>query len=218
MIKPVGPKSFHAVCDVSRGGLEQEIEAIYRRYSAELLSYAETFVRREDSAIDAVQEAFLRYFVERNYGRVIENPRGWLYRVLRNYLLDRLGRAALKREVPAVDGYDVPDPGQGADAAVESAQAASEIAARFSCRELQCLRLRAGGASYEEIAASLGIQSGTVSSLLTRVHKKLRQVRGDRIHFSYDTLAGLCFLFAGAESRPAAADSSSLSQTEHKHA
>ncbi len=180
--------------------IQREVEEIYERYSSELLSYATSFVRREDSSVDAVQEAFLRYFVERSYGRVIDNPRGWLYRVLRNYLLDRLDRAALRREVPATESFEVADPTQGAEAAVARAEAAGHISSQFSGRELECLRLRASGASYLEIAESLGIRSGTVSCLLTRAYKKLRGAGSGRLQVPHETLGALCFLFAGGES------------------
>jgi len=173
--------------------IEGEVEAIYEGYSAELLSYAATYVRREDSAVDAVQEVFLRYFVERRYGRRIENPRAWLYRVLRNYLLDRLDRAALTREFPG-EVRDVPDPSQSLEATLARAQMAKQFTSQFSARELECLRLRAGGASYEEIASTMGIRSGTVSSLLTRVHKKLRTSIQDKAHAQSDTIRALTLL------------------------
>lgn len=111
--------------------IEQEVEGIYEAFSAELLAYASTFVRREDCAADAVQEVFLRYFMERSYGRSIENPRSWLYRVLRNYLCDRLDRAALKRELPVVDFDSFPDPARGMETAVERVQTAEKITAQF---------------------------------------------------------------------------------------
>jgi len=181
---------------VDRNEIEQEVEGMYEAFSAELLTYASTFVRREDCAVDAVQEVFLRFFIERSYGRLIENPRSWLYRVLRNYLYDRLDRAALKRELPGVDFDGIPDTGRCVETAVERAQAAEKISAQLSKREMECLQLRAGGATYQEIASSLGICIGTVSSLLTRVHKKLAG-SGDEEALSLSETAGaLYILFA----------------------
>ena len=182
---------------MDRHDIEQEVEGMYGAFSEELLAFASTFVRREDCAVDAVQEVFLRYFVERSYGRLIENPRAWLYRVLRNYLCDRLDRAALRIEMPGVDFAHVPDTGRCVETAVERAQAAEKISAQLSKREMQCLRLRAGGATYEEIADSLGIRSGTVSSLLTRVHKKLSGSGDGEYASRRETAGALYVLFAG---------------------
>ena len=66
--------------------LEQELVRLYREHASELSRYAVSFSQRQDSAREAVQEIFLRYFVERRYGRQIENPRAWLYHVLSNYI------------------------------------------------------------------------------------------------------------------------------------
>jgi hypothetical protein len=85
-----------------------------------------------DETVDSIQEVFLRYFVERSYGRAIENPRAGSYRVMRNYLLDRLDRAAVEREVGAFDFEQVPDPGEGLEALVESAQMAEELCSEMS--------------------------------------------------------------------------------------
>ncbi len=185
------------IVGVDRKDIEQELEDAYEAFSAELLAYASTFVRREDCAVDAVQEVFLRYFVERSYGRVIESPRGWLYRVLRNYLCDRLDRAALKVELTGVDFAHVPDTGRCVETTVERAQAAEKITSQLSTREMQCLRLRAGGATYDEIASTLGIRSGTVSSLLTRVHKKLAGSGEGETASRRETVGALYVLFAG---------------------
>ena len=178
--------------------LEREVDAIYQAYSAGLLSYAVSITRQEDGALDAVQEVFLRYFVERSYGRQIESPRGWLYRVLRNYVLDHLGSAVLRREILTRDLEEAPDLTLGIEATILRAQMARQITFQFTDRELECLRLRAGGLSYEEIGGILGIRPGTVSSLLTRVHKKLR---GERVQggtsMRSETVGALYFLFAG---------------------
>src|SRR5579862_5833641 len=93
----------------SPADLELEVGRLHEECSAELMAYAVSIMRRQDLAHDAVQEAFLRYFVERNYGRVVEHPRAWLYRVVRNYLLDRMDTAAMKHEVGQDEAVDLPD-------------------------------------------------------------------------------------------------------------
>lgn len=66
--------------------LEQELMPLYGEHTSALSRYAFSFARNQDGARDAVQQIFLRYFVQRRYGRQIQNPRAWLYVVLRNYL------------------------------------------------------------------------------------------------------------------------------------
>ncbi len=174
--------------------LELEVAELYRQHGGELFNYAAMILRRQDGASDAVQEAFLRYFAQRKCGGAIENPRAWLYRVLYNYLMDRLNRAALKREISSEETADFMDAAHNPEERVSRSQAAREIAAQCTNRELDCLRLRAEGLSYEEVAGALGVRSGTVGALLTRVHKKLRESSGDCRSTRMSIAGALCTL------------------------
>jgi RNA polymerase sigma-70 factor (ECF subfamily) len=164
---------------VPANDLEREVAQLYARYSGELLRFASLVLRPRDGDSDAVQETFLRYFAERRSGGSIGNPRAWLYRVLHNHLMDRLDRAAMKREVSAELAAEPLDPATDPEERMERSQAAQEIVAGLTSRELDCLLLRAEGMSYEQMAATLGIRSGTVGALLTRVHKKLHLASAD---------------------------------------
>jgi RNA polymerase sigma-70 factor (ECF subfamily) len=181
------------------GELEQEVAGLYMEHAARLLRSAETLTRNRDAGRDAVQEVFLRYFAERGKGNCVENPRAWLYRVLHNHLLDRLDRAAMKYEVSVGDADQVPDQCVGAEMRLEQTQTAQEIAARLTPRELDCLRLRVDGFSYEEIAQVLGVRPGTVRALLPRVYSKLRDAAAEGIVLSEGTAGALGMLLRGGQ-------------------
>ena len=183
--------------------LKAEVAAVYEKHAAELLAYAVTLAGSEDGAPDAVQETFLRYFIERSYGRDIQHTRAWLYRVLRNYVLDRVGSAAFRREVSSSRLPERPAPHHDPESRLRHSQAARQVASALTPREMECLRLRADELSYEEIASVLGIRPGTVSALLTRVHKKLRSQGTGRDGGKSDTGPALWLLFQGGESYPA---------------
>src|SRR3954468_15580454 len=121
--------------------LRREVAELYQEHAASLLRYACSLTRNQDAAHDAVQETFLRYFVERRYGRQIEKPRPWLQIVLRNYLFRRLSHPDEKwephQEMDAIPG-NCADP----EALVHRTEVARTIAAKLSTRELQCLNLR----------------------------------------------------------------------------
>lgn len=157
--------------------LQAEVVDLYQRHSASLLQHAASMARNEEEAHDAVQEAYLRYFVQRRYGREIENPRAWLYQVLHNYLLDRLKSMAGKLEVASDNLEGIADPSQNPEKLLQCRELATEIASALTGRELDCLRLRAGGLGYEEIADAMDVRLGTVGALLARVHRKLRPSR-----------------------------------------
>jgi RNA polymerase sigma-70 factor, ECF subfamily len=151
-----------------------EVTSLYEEHAAKLLKYAAVLAGDREAALDAVQEVFLQLFAERTYGRSVGNPRAWLYRVLRNHLLDRLETAAVRWEVQAEAGEQMPDLKGNPETLAQRAQTVRHMAALLTPRELDCLRLRAQGFSYEEIAEVLGVRVGTVGSLLARAYGKLR--------------------------------------------
>lgn len=158
--------------------LEAEVVSLYQERAAGLLRYAESLSRDTDQARDAVQETFLRYFVERSYGRQIEHPRAWLYEVLRNHMLERLKSVALRQEVLAEDLDQLPDLNYDPEISLRRNELAQQIAAVLTDREFDCLRLRTEGLSYTEIADVMDIRPGTVGALLARAHTKMRQATG----------------------------------------
>jgi RNA polymerase sigma factor (sigma-70 family) len=162
------------------GELEAEITDAYEKYSAELLRYAEAWTPDRSATMDAVQDVFLRYFIERSYGRRINNPRDWLYRVLREHLLDWGKAAAVTREAGSGGMERVADDRQNPERSLERTQLAKTIAATLSNRELECVRLRSQGCGYEEIGGLLGLRPGTVGALLHRAYKKLNPARRNR--------------------------------------
>jgi RNA polymerase sigma-70 factor (ECF subfamily) len=179
--------------------LEQEVAGLYVEHAAKLLRYAEALARNRDTGSDAVQEVFLRYFAERRYGNRVENPRAWLYRVLHNHLLDRLERAAMKYEVSAEGVSEVADGRTDAEMMLEQTQTAHEIATRLTPRELDCLRLRVEGFSYQEIAQVLGVRPGTVGALLPRVYSKLRDAVAEGLVVSEGTAGAIGMLLRGGQ-------------------
>lgn len=146
---------------------------LYREHASALSHYAASFARNQEGARDAVQEIFLRYFVQRRYGHQIENPRAWLYHVLRNYLRNEQ-QAGANREVTSANLDQMPSPQSGIEDHLYGFEMTREIESWLTSREYECWRLRAEGLEYLEIAQELGIQSGTVGALLSRAQKKIR--------------------------------------------
>jgi RNA polymerase sigma factor (sigma-70 family) len=178
--------------------LEHEVSEAYEQYAAELLAYATLLLGGGDGAQDRVQDAFLRYFAERRYGRMIENPRAWLFRVVHNRVLDVAVSTAKKREIPSESLPDVPDYRPGPEQAVHQVQAVAQIESLLTGREIDCLRLRARGMSYEEVGDALGVRAGTVSALLSRVYQKLRTSVGQNQTRRLRTAEALRYVFQEA--------------------
>jgi RNA polymerase sigma-70 factor (ECF subfamily) len=169
-----------------QAGIEQEIVDLYEREAGALFRYVGALADNQETAHDAVQEAFFRFFLCRSAGQEIHSPKGWLFRVVRNYILD-LKRAGSRHEVGMESLINVPSPvahpetgGQVSDLL----QGLRQIG--LSPREMECVRLRTEGLRYEDIANVLGLQAGTVGALLARAHEKVRKAVREGVHKDRD--------------------------------
>jgi RNA polymerase sigma-70 factor (ECF subfamily) len=154
---------------------EQAVVNLYRSQFEGLFRFAMTITRDRALAEDAIQDTFLRYFIALREDHLIRNPPAWLYRVLRNRLLDDRRRSS-----PEAFGGDAPQLASNGDSCPEAAfrheETSADLRASLTGRELECLQLRVEGLSYREIASTLGIRPGTVGALLARALNKSRQV------------------------------------------
>jgi RNA polymerase sigma-70 factor (ECF subfamily) len=158
--------------------MEQEMSALYTLHAAGLLRYALSMIADTGAAQDALQEIFLRYFVARSEGQQFIDPKAWLFRVLRNHLLDTLKSSSMKNEI-AIDKIDEPHDGwNDPERHYHRAEMARDLARVLAPRELECVRLRAEGLSYDEIAQVLDLRQGTIGATLARAHKKVRRALG----------------------------------------
>ncbi|MCX6632806.1 MAG: RNA polymerase sigma factor [Candidatus Solibacter sp.] len=142
-------------------GIEQEIVDLYEREAGCILRYAGALAGNQETAQDALQEAFFRFFLCRSADQQIRSPRGW----------NEVGMESL---------LNVPCPAHRPEAGAhvsELLQGLRQIG--LSPREIECVRLRTEDLRYEEIACVLGLQAGTVGALLARAHGKIRKAMGD---------------------------------------
>ena len=154
--------------------LDQELSCLYRATANQLFRYAVLLTRDPSLAQDAVQETFLRYYVQRRRSEIPEE-RAWLFRVLRNYVIDQQKSVGAKKAVNLDAAYGYVDKTQSPHRVFECSEAMQLVVGVLSPREYQCLQLRAEGFSYREIGGILAIESGTVGALLARGSEKIRR-------------------------------------------
>jgi RNA polymerase sigma-70 factor (ECF subfamily) len=155
--------------------LEQELARIYHQEAGGLLRYALALTQDRSQSQDAVQEVFLRYFVARSEGQCFANAKAWIYRVLRNHVIDVMRAGQRGPEVDIEGVRESPDASQDLEAHYRRLEISRQLATSLAPRELECVRLRAEGLRYEEIADVLAVRSGTVGAMLARAHKKIRK-------------------------------------------
>lgn len=98
-------------------GRHADFEALYERHSREVWAVVYARSLNSDTALDVMQEAFLRLWKQWEEGSEILNPRAWLLRVARNLAEDH-AKSAFRRNgtcppqfMDAVRSHD-PPPGE----------------------------------------------------------------------------------------------------------
>ena len=159
---------------------------LFALYFEELYRFAYRYVRSVETAKDLVDEAFLRLWTHRSQvelgGR---SARSYLYTTVRYQALDHLRRRwvedrwRMEYAAPGVGGEDAAlaqDPDQELTQR-ETAAAIQQAVDTLPPRQRQVLLLRwQQQASYDQIAASLGISAKTVAVHLGRAIQRLREI------------------------------------------
>jgi RNA polymerase sigma-70 factor (ECF subfamily) len=125
-------------------------------------------------AEDLAAEAFWKLWrTPRAHG---ESAGGWLYRAAVRMALNELrgGRRRERYERMADGPPELLTP-EEAHAAAEEREQVRQVLAALRERDAELLILRSGGLSYEELAASLGLNPASVGTLLARAQQAFRK-------------------------------------------
>jgi RNA polymerase sigma-70 factor, ECF subfamily len=165
-------------------GIEQEVIGLFEQYRNALLRYAISFGVPAADGEEIVQEVFLQLFRHLQRGRSRQNLRGWIFCVAHHLTLNRRyanQRMPVASEEQAGIAARRADPGPNPEDACGEAQRRQQLRAVVRALpdvDQACLRMRAEGLRYREIARALGISLGSVSMSLARSLGKL--TRADR--------------------------------------
>jgi len=164
--------------------IECEVMRLFDQFRDPLLRYALSFGLSLHDAEEVTQEVFLSLFRHLQMERSRSNLRGWIFRVAHNLALKQ--RYANKNRCGTTEpGESVvdqqSDPSPNPEEHLSSAQRRSRLLAVVQAlpeTDQNCIRLRAEGLRYREIASVLGISLGTVSTSLTRSIARLIRADG----------------------------------------
>jgi RNA polymerase sigma-70 factor (ECF subfamily) len=156
-----------------------EFQAAVLEHKDRVHSYARYLLRNPEDASDVAQECLVRLWRHRE--RVEPGPacRSWLLRAAHNLCIDRMRRRSTHLEVRQEP--EAPEPADSRPDALRVAQSA-EIAQNLEKallalneRDRAIVLLReVEGLPYDEIAAMLGLNLGTLKATLHRTRDKLR--------------------------------------------
>ena len=171
-------------------------EAIVRAHEKTVYNLALRTLGNPEDAEDAAQEVFLKAYTSLKSFRGESKISVWLYRITNNVCIDLLRK---RKDAVSLSTEDA----EGAETEIEIADETFDPAA---IAERADLKARVGEAvrllppeqreafllrvvaeqSYEEIAATLGVDLGTVKSRIFRARKKLCALLSDGGNFSPD--------------------------------
>lgn len=154
--------------------LEGEFSALVRQHQNALYRYGRGLGLDHDTALDLVQDAFVKAHARLDQCRGADSVRSWLFRIFRNAMLD-WARNVRRTEVPLLD---VEEPAGDEDFAerhaLREAIGAALAALPPILREAFLLRHELGH-SYQEIAEVAGISLSAAKMRVARAHVALRE-------------------------------------------
>jgi RNA polymerase sigma-70 factor (ECF subfamily) len=164
--------------------IEREVMRLFDEFRNPLLRYSLSFGLTIHDAEEVSQEAFLSLFQHLQMGKSRRNLPGWLFRVAHNLSLKKRyanlkSASAGAGEDDAVDRH--PDSSPGPEEQVLLAQKRVRLLAVVRAlpeEDRSCLRLRAEGLRYREIAVAVGMSLGAVSMSLARSLARLKRAEG----------------------------------------
>ncbi len=164
--------------------IQREVIDLFDRFRDPLLRYVFSFGISVHDAEEIAQEVFLSLFRHLQLGRSRKNLRGWIFRVGHNLALKQryanklsLGRVVCDSGFASQQSDPAPSPEEHLSFAQRQRHLLAVVDA-LPETDQNCLRLRAEGLRYREIAAVLGISLGSVSLSLSRSLARL--ARADR--------------------------------------
>lgn len=158
-------------------GQARAFAALYARYEKPLFGFVLGFVKNREDAEEIFHDAFHALIrAARTGDKTPEQVGSWLFTVARNLSLNRL-RA--RRPVQALENtFAVVASESGAESRLVEQGRAEALATAVDKLPPQLgavYRLRAGGASYEEMAKNLDVPLGTVKSRVNALVRKLKK-------------------------------------------
>jgi RNA polymerase sigma-70 factor, ECF subfamily len=176
--------AIDAALPASPRAIEDEVIELFDQLRCGLLRYVVSLGLGAHDAEDVIQEVFLSLFRHLRLGRSRENLRGWVFRVAHNLALKHRQRAQCRQAsgVAAEEALENHlDPAANPEEQLARNQQQRHLllaVAALSEPDQLCLRLRAEGLRYRDIADVLDMSLGAVAKSLARSMERLMRVGG----------------------------------------
>ena len=164
--------------------IERQVMELFEQLRKPLLRYALSFGIPVQDAEEVIQEVFLALFRHLQLRKSRKNLRAWIFRVAHNLALKQRHANRRSGDQTACDWLIAEkqcDAAPNPEEQLSSAQRRQRLLAVVNALpdpDHGCLRLRAEGLRYREIAAILGMSLGAVSMSLARSLARLIRADG----------------------------------------
>jgi RNA polymerase sigma-70 factor (ECF subfamily) len=149
------------------------LASLYRSWYIPVVRYARHKIRDYSMAEDMVHDAFMALYSDLRSGKTIEKPKAWLFVAVRRRIVDHYRHSA-RLEAREDHGQNLEEVAAPEAPAGVDSSGVSGLFGILSDRELEVLLLRINSMKYREIGSELGISANSVSQLLARAIRKLR--------------------------------------------
>lgn len=172
------PNPLDEIFQAVLGGDEDAFDALFRRLHAPLLGYARSLRAEQGEATDAVQNAFVRLWTQRETFDASGSVRALLYTMVRNDMLSRKRKESRRRELRGAHAGPEKGPRTPSEHAAGRAlrQRVQKWIAALPERRQEAFRLsRFADLTHEEIARVMDISPRTVETHIRLALEDLRE-------------------------------------------
>lgn len=157
---------------------DQELyQEIVIRYQEKLLRYAINLIQDRSKAEDAVQESFIKAFINLNGFNIKMKFSSWIYRIVHNQVMNEFNKN--KKELPLLDNIDF-DSGKNLEIDLtkkEIQERVNRCISKISIMYSEPLTLYyIEEKSYEEISDILRLPVGTVGTRINRAKVIMKNI------------------------------------------
>lgn len=172
-------RSDREAAERARQGDHEAYAQLMRQHQNRIFRHLLNLTGSREEALELSQEVFLKAWQALPEWRPDAQFHTWLYRIASNLAYDLLRRRRIVSYEPLAEDWDAPADEAGPQQRLQARQGLAALDAALARlpadqREIVLLR-EVEGLSYDELAATLGIDEGTVKSRLARARAALAQ-------------------------------------------